>query len=90
VLVFSDPQLTRENLGPGSERYKWEYALTPLTEDQIAKMHAGTHALYVYGEIRYRDVFGKKRHTKYLYYSGGNMGIRGSILGGYPQGNEAI
>jgi hypothetical protein len=90
VLVFSDPQLTRENLGPGSERYKWEYALTPLTEDQIAKMHAGTHALYVYGEIRYRDVFKKKRFTKYLYFTGGNMGIRGTILGGYPEGNEAI
>ncbi len=89
-LVFSDPQLTKENLGPGSERYKWEYALVPLNEDQIAKMLAGTHALYVYGEIRYRDVFRKKRFTKYLYYTGGNMGIRGSILGGYPEGNEAI
>ena len=90
VLVFSDPQLTKENLGPGSERYKWEYALTPLNEEQITKMHAGTHALYVYGEIRYRDVFRKKRFTKYLYYTGGNMGIRGTILGGYPEGNEAI
>lgn len=90
VLVFSDPQLTKENLGPGSERYKWEYAPTALTEDQIAKMHAGTHAMYVYGEIRYRDVFRKKRFTKYLYFTGGNMGIRGTILGGYPEGNEAI
>jgi|GEM_PF-4809780 len=90
VLVFSDPQLTKENLGPDSERYKWEYALTPLTEDQINQMNAGTHALYVYGEIRYSDVFRKKRYTKYLYYTGGNMGIRGNILGGYPEGNQAI
>lgn len=90
VLVFSDPQLTGENIGPGSERYKWEYALTPLTESQIASMQAGTHALYVYGDIRYRDVFNKKRSTKYLYYTGGTMGIRDGILGGYPQGNEAI
>lgn len=90
VLVFSDPQLTKENLGPGSERYKWEYALVPLTEEQINLMNAGTHALYVYGEIRYCDVFRKKRYTKYLYYTGGNMGIRGNILGGYPEGNKAI
>ena len=90
VLVFSDPQLTKENLGSGGERYKWEYALTPLTEAQIAQMHAGTHALYIYGEIRYRDVFKKKRTTKYLYYTGGAMGIRDTILGGYPEGNEAI
>jgi len=88
VLVFSDPQLTKENLGPNSERYKWDYALTPLTETQIAQMNAGTHALYVYGEIRYRDVFKKKRTTKYLYYTGGGMGIRDTILGGYPVGNE--
>ena len=90
VLVFADPQLTKENLGPGAERYKWEYAPNPLTEDQIAQMHAGTHALYIYGEIRYRDVFRKKRTTKYLYYTGGAMGIRDTILGGYPEGNEAV
>ena len=90
VLVFSDPQLTKENLGPGSERYKWDYSLTPMSADQMAKLQAGTHALYVYGEIRYRDVFKKKRYTKYLYYTGGTMGLRGNILGGYPEGNEAI
>lgn len=90
VLVFSDPQLTKENLGPGNERYKWEYALTPLTEEQISQMNAGSHALYVYGEIRYNDVFRRKRYTKYLYYTGGTMGVRGNILGGYPEGNKAI
>ena len=89
VLVFADPQWTRENIGAGSERSKWEYSLNALTDEQIAKMNAGTHALYIYGEIRYLDVFRKKRSTKYLYFTGGNMGIRGSVLGGYPVGNEA-
>ena len=31
----------------------------------IDELNAGTHAIYVYGEISYRDAFGKERYTRY-------------------------
>jgi len=54
--------------------------------------------VYVYGEIRYRDAFGKERYTKYrLMYGGADGGRKGLDAKGVPigylqpeiEGNEA-
>jgi hypothetical protein len=49
----------------------------------------GTGIIYVYGEIRYRDVFGLKHWTKYRYMIGGPVGLRGEQMAGCEEGNEA-
>jgi hypothetical protein len=41
------------------------FAPNPLTPQEISELRAGKSAVYVYGEIRYRDAFHKDRVTKY-------------------------
>jgi hypothetical protein len=59
---------------------------TPATKESLAN---GGHVIYVYGEIRYRDVFGRKQWTKYRYMIGGPVGVRGEQMAGCEEGNEA-
>ena len=45
------------------------------------------HAIYVYGEIQYKNVFGRRRWTRYRLMMGGPVGIRRGQLAA-RKGNE--
>jgi hypothetical protein len=59
-----------------------------LTQNQYDAVSDGTHALYVIGEIRYRDAFNKPQETDFLLFAGGPTGISGE-LAEYQTGNRA-
>jgi hypothetical protein len=63
--------------------------LEPLTAEDFAGLKSGKRAIFVYGEITYLDVFGKRRFTRYRYFTGGATGVRGVRLNGHEDGNEA-
>jgi hypothetical protein len=50
-----------------------------------------TKAIYVFGEITYRDAFGHDRHTNYRYRHNGLTGVVGinSDLTGSDEGNSS-
>jgi hypothetical protein len=58
-----------------------------LTLATWAALEAGTHAIYVMGEIRYEDVFGQRRETDFLLFTGGPIGAR-DAMGAYKEGNR--
>jgi hypothetical protein len=61
----------------------------PFTDAQRNAIRSGLSVLYVYGEIRYRDAFGKERWTKYRLVYGPAVGITGDFLGPDEAGNDA-
>jgi hypothetical protein len=71
---------TRIDLGPGDKTFTDTHAgrlLTPLEKDSLV---AGTKAIWVYGEIRYRDAFCRKQWTKYRLIIGGPFGVSGGHM----------
>jgi len=80
---------TRISLGPKDTSISITTADRKLTEQQWASIADGTGAVYVYGEIRYRDVFGKNQRTRYRLMMGGAVGVSGGQLTGCEEGNEA-
>ncbi len=87
---FLNPSHSTELLGPGGSSVSIiGYSggpFTPATKDSLA---SGGHIIYVYGEIRYRDVFGRKQWTKYRSMIGGPVGVHGEQRAGCAEGNEA-
>ena len=79
-------------LGPGIPEVKTLRMDKRLTEEEIAGLRTGVKAIYCHGEIRYRDVFGKNRWTRYrcMYVTPacGVIGI-GTDLVYCEEGNEA-
>jgi hypothetical protein len=88
------PTLSLKNasvLGPGIYSTKYLFLSAPLTAQEVSDLRAGTAAIYVYGEINYRDAFGKKRFTKYrlMHHVGqGAIGINTGLIFA-DEGNEA-
>jgi hypothetical protein len=83
---------TKESLGPGAVRNKWHIPpdhIPAITDADITRLQNGELALFVYGEVRYKDVFRKNRFTRYRYFTGGPTGLRGLSLAGHDEGNEA-
>jgi hypothetical protein len=76
------------DLGPGDKTFTGTRArlLTPVEKDSLV---AGTMAVWVYGEIRYRDAFCRKQWTKYRLIIGGPFGVSGGQLTACEEGNEA-
>jgi hypothetical protein len=61
-----------------------------LTKEEKAAFAEGKLVIYVYGEIRYVDAFGRPQRTKYRYMMGGHVGVRqGGRLAACEEGNEA-
>jgi hypothetical protein len=60
----------------------------PLSALQRDAIRARTHAVYIYGEIRYRSLR-QKRFTRFCFFKGGDMGADGPSIYPYPHGNEA-
>jgi len=86
---FSAPARTREVLGPGGSSISVIPAGRMLTAPEKASFASGTGIIYVYGEIRYRDAFGRRHWTKYRFMMGGPVGVRGGQLTACEEGNEA-
>jgi hypothetical protein len=74
------PTASRFILPPGSTHYMQVVPLN-LRPEQIAACDAGTHSIYIFGTIRYRDAFKKDRWTNFRYAA--------PITGGSPESCEA-
>jgi hypothetical protein len=89
---FSKP-IARSILGPTQAETSttdWQEKRRPLTQDEKTAFTQGKAVIYVYGEIRYVDTFGRPQWTKYRYMMGGPVGIRaGGRLAPCEEGNEA-
>jgi hypothetical protein len=72
------PTVISSTLGAGIVSTKTLFFGPALTVEQIAELRAGTSAIYVNGEIRYRDAFNQEHFTRYRlmhHVSGGAIGI---------------
>lgn len=85
--------LTPFNLGPRGAQFS--YTVTGklvLTEADYAGIVQGKTPVYVYGEIRYEDAFGKKQFTRFrLMYKGDGIARSPQTMlpmVGAPEGNE--
>jgi hypothetical protein len=85
--------IAKSDLGPTQAEISttdWREKRRPLTQDERAALAEGKAIIYVYGEIRYVDAFGRQRWTKYRYMMGGPVGVRpGGRLAPCDEGNEA-
>jgi hypothetical protein len=78
---------TQMVLGPGDKTFPIARE-RPLTSIGKANLVAGTMAIWVYGEIRYRDAFRREQWTKYRLIIGGPFGVSGGQLTACEEGNE--
>jgi hypothetical protein len=78
-------------LGPGCESFSIAAPSTapPVPPEVRAEFFNGTRIAFVYGKVRYKDVFGTERWTEYRLMIGGAAGVRGNQLVGCDEGNEA-
>jgi len=83
-----DLPLSKQVLGPNGIAYKF-HTYRVLTDEENDGITAGKMAIYVFGEVRYRDVFGNSHTTKYRYMIGGRVGLRGKHMAACDDGNEA-
>jgi hypothetical protein len=83
-----DASLSKTALGPGEVLGKY-FSARPLTTEERAAVRSGTHAIYVYGEILYKDAFRRRRHSRYRFMHGGETAIRSRQLVICDEGNEA-
>jgi len=80
---------SRSDVPPSGILIKTLAGKRPLTLDERARITNGTAALYVYGEIRYRDAFGQDRWTRYRLMRGGNVGVSPTTMTTTEEGNES-
>jgi hypothetical protein len=89
---FSKP-IAKSDLGPTQAETSttdWQGKKRRLTGDEKAAVAEGRAIIYVYGEIRYVDAFGRPQWTKYRFMMGGPVGIRrGGRLVPCEEGNKA-
>lgn len=81
------PESSKAPVAPGEEGYHI-IGFDGLTADRISIITSGKVALFVFGEIKYIDVFKKTHSTKYCFISTGADFTDGS-LAHYHEGNEA-
>ncbi len=77
-------------LGPGAFNTMVTEAPEPLAKEKFLDL-IGTPegTIYVYGEIRYKDVFGYQHYCKYKFMYGGSEPNTPGTLKPCPDGNEA-
>ncbi len=87
---FSAPGRSRTSLAPGQTEEIVEIAHRPALDEQEQRaLIDGLLAIFVYGEIRFTDVFGRSQRTRYRYMLGGSAGVRsGGSLVACEDGNE--
>jgi len=83
--------VTKVAMPPSGEGVKILTMEKPLTPEEVKQLEVGKTAIYLYGEITYRDAFRKKRSTKYRYMYNGLTGTVGktNAMTGCEEGNEA-
>jgi hypothetical protein len=72
-IVWSEP-IYKSIIGPGE--FSSSFADFPnfkLSEGQFREIKAGKAAIWAYGEIRYRDAFGKRHVTKFKFIYTGDI-----------------
>jgi hypothetical protein len=88
---FSKP-ISKSDLGPTlaeTSTTDWKEKKR-LTQVEKAALAEGKTIIFVYGEIRYVDAFGRPQWTKYRYMMGGPVGVRsGGRLAPCEEGNNA-
>jgi hypothetical protein len=47
----------------------------PISETDRAALTAGTKAIYIFGQIEYRDTFGKHWFTEFRFMEGGRVSL---------------
>jgi hypothetical protein len=65
------------------------YSTAEAKSEFVAGLSNGTLIAFVYGEIRYTDIFGKARWTQYRFMMGGPVGFRDGQLVGCEESNES-
>jgi len=85
------PTATKVAIPPDGKTSKFVNLPQPLTDDEINQLRTGTHAIYLFGRITYKDIFNKKRFTNFRFFHNGFVGILGQIttVTGCEEGNEA-
>jgi len=73
-----DFPIARGTLGPGAETHMIVPTKRAFTADETKMIRDGKAALFVFGEVTYRDAFKKTHATKYRYFFGGSAGARES------------
>jgi hypothetical protein len=83
---------TGDIIAPGGQRtYIFGNPDWPLDAPKIDQLVAGTHAIFAYGQIQYRDAFKVDRVTHFRLYCAGpaGLGFTGSALRAHGNGNYA-
>jgi hypothetical protein len=80
---------SKSYLGPGGSLFLEPIADRLYSPQEIASIKAKTGAIYVWGEIKYRDAFRRDQSTKFVLFKGGDVGTSGQNLSSYRDGNEA-
>jgi hypothetical protein len=85
-----DQAHSRQIIGPGGIREKYEMFAQPhvVSAEEYNGLRSGTLALVFFGEVRYLDAFGENRITRYRFFTGGGMGLRGISLSEHDGGNS--
>lgn len=65
-----------ETLAPGRPSIFVTEPGRPVTQPWLSMLGTRKFTMFVYGEIRYEDIFGKERSTKYRLIHGGIEGVR--------------
>jgi len=81
-------ELAPRPLAPGDVIKTWAEIDGTLNLHTCEALRKGTHAIYVVGEIRYTDAFGKKRETDFLLFGGGSIGTTSGEVASYVSGNR--
>lgn len=85
------PNSSRFVFGPdGLGRYNIPLQSIIGAANRIAAIKTGNGALYVWGEILYKDAFGKGQYTRFRHMIGGTAGWPSdNLMTVCPEGNEA-
>lgn len=86
-LPKKDQILPPRPLGPGAVVHVFSGIDKPLNPATLNAIEAKKYAIYVTGEIRYEDAFGKLRETDFLVFCHGSMAARGAMAS-YDTGNR--
>jgi hypothetical protein len=80
---------TKMTLGPDSEHTISRKRAPEWTEQEILDVSAGKAAIYWFGEINYKDAFGKSRATEFCFYTRRRADASTPELRRHTHGNNA-
>jgi hypothetical protein len=87
IPARGERKLPPRPLGPGAVVHLKTGINRALDPTTLMAIQTESHAIYVRGEIRYDDVFGKSRETDFLLFSHGNRAAQGTMAS-YDTGNR--